>query len=105
MFLYLLAASILLTLLWFAYSIWNDFCSKKEFQKRNVKYVKVANLFYAMISNVRVELVKENLIQREGNVFGFNMLGKRTILVAEPEIIQLVLSKEFANFVNHRVCR
>lgn len=87
----------------FAYLFWRDEQARKAFAKRNVKFVKVINLFYAWLFKTKVELVKDEVIRKEGNVFGFNMLGTPTILIADLEIIQLVMNKEFTNFINRRV--
>lgn len=43
-------------------------------------------------------------IQKHGRVFGTQLFGSKTIVVAEPTLIQQIVSKEFASFPNRRVC-
>ena len=81
----------------------NDDVSGREFAKRNLKYVKISNLFKSILTKERIELLKTEAIKREGSVFGFNMLNKYTVMLTEPEIIQTILNKEFTNFTNKRV--
>lgn len=51
----------------------------------------------------RMELAKDELIKKEGKVWGFIMMNSYTILVADPDIVQQVLSNQFTNFINRRV--
>ena len=48
------------------------------------------------------DMTKE-MIEKEGKVFGCNLLNSFTIFIAEPELIGLVLSKDFTSFPNRRV--
>ena len=98
----LLCAAILSTAFWYFF-YWYDEKNRRAFKERNLKYVNLGNMFFDIIMKRRIELKKDNVIKKEGKVFGFNMLGKPTILLAEPELIQTVLSKEFTNFINRRV--
>ncbi|OTF72996.1 cytochrome P450-like protein, partial [Euroglyphus maynei] len=41
-------------------------------------------------------------VKRVGKIFGSEMFTGINITIAEPELIQLVLSKEFTNFPNRR---
>lgn len=99
---FLILVFVLLVLL-IGYLSWNDHRSRKEFAKRNLKYVKVANLFFAQIFGKRVEITKSAAIEQYGSVFGFNMLGQYTILVAEPELLDSILCTNFAYFAIKRV--
>lgn len=76
---------------------------QRQFKQRNIKYVKIPNALWSILRGKRLELLKHDFIQREGTIFGFDLFNKLTIMVAEPEVIQLVLNKEFSNFVNRRV--
>lgn len=91
-------------LLFFCFFFWIDQRNKQEYERRNLKFVKVANLFFATLTKRRVEIAKDEAIKREGKVFGFNMLGAYTVLIAVPELIQEILHKDFTNFTNRRVC-
>jgi len=97
-----LAASVLTALFWL-YTRWSDFRCRQAFAQRNLKYVNLGNLFVDIVLRRRVELKKDALIKGEGKLWGFSMLGRYTVLVAEPELIQQVMSKEFTNFTNRRV--
>ena len=51
----------------------------------------------------RIEVVKDAVIKREGPVFGFNMLNKKTIMVADADMIQSVLIRDFTKAPNRRI--
>ncbi len=61
------------------------------------------NPLLATFLKKRMELEKDELIKKEGKVWGFTMLNSYTILVADPELVQQVLSNQFTNFLNRRV--
>ena len=85
------------------FSLWNNFRSKREFAKRNLKFVKVTNLFFATIFGERVEVTKSVAIEKHGRIFGFNMLGQYTIMVAEPELLESIMCTNFVHFAEKRV--
>ena len=97
-----LIVSILGTVLWY-YLYWAEERSHQAFAKRGLKYVSLGNLFVDVILKRQTWLKKDAAIKKEGKLFGFRMLGKYTVLLAEPELIQTVVSKEFTNFTNRRV--
>ena len=81
----------------------NDRETKSIFTKRNVKFVPQKNLFFESLKKVRLELRRHDHIQEYGTVFGHMMMGVPTIVVSDPELIELIMSKHFTNFVNRRV--
>lgn len=70
---------------------------------RNVEYRPMAHEMWQMLSGSRVELEEQKHLQKYGPIFAYKLFGSLTIMVAEPEIVQLVLSKEFTSFINRRV--
>ena len=76
---------------------------KKLFARRKVKFVPQENLFVAILKKIRLELKRHDDLQKHGNVFGHVLMGAPTIVVSDPELIELVLSKNFTSFVNRRV--
>ena len=105
MFIFVALLIVVLTTLYYIYSVWYEQRSQQEFAKRNVPYKHTNGFLWAWLRSERIEWSNDAIIRNEGlKNFGFNMLFKPTILVSDPEIIQLVLSKEFTHFVNRRVC-
>lgn len=51
---------------------------------------------------MNLENFKLESLKTVGKLYGFDLLYKDTILVAVPEMIQTVMSKEFTNFTNRR---
>lgn len=92
----------LIPILWL-YSRWSEKETLGELARRNVPYVAQPNIFLSILRKERLEEPKHALIAKHGNVFGFRFLGEYTILIAEPDIAQQILSKEFATFTNRRV--
>lgn len=76
---------------------------QKQAAIRNVKLVNFPNILKIMITKQRFELIKNDVIKKEGKVLGCQMLGKFTIVIADPELVGLVLSKEFSSFPDRRV--
>lgn len=77
--------------------------TKADFAKRNVRFIAQPNAFFQILKKERSEFIRLEQVKKEGKVFGFYFIGSPTILVTEPEIAQLVMSKEFTNFSNRRV--
>lgn len=98
----LVLIALIATCLWY-YFRWAEERNRVEYARRKVKYLPQRNAFLQVITKERIEETLYQQFKREGNVFGFNFLGRYTICVNEPEIAQLVLSKEFTNFTNRRV--
>lgn len=92
----------LIPILWL-YSRWSEKETVRELARRNVSYVPQPNIFFSILKKERLEEPKHALIAKHGNVFGFRFLGEYTIHITEPDIIQQILSKEFATFTNRRV--
>lgn len=76
---------------------------RKQCKLRNLKFVNFPNVMWYALLGKRVETIKSDYLCSQGNVFGFEMFNQLTVMLAEPELIQLVLNKEFASFVNRRV--
>lgn len=96
---------ILLFVTLYIYGIIKSNRLRKEILQMNIPYVKQPSLLYALLFHVRMELLHLKFIKQWGNVYGFDLLGGINIIVADPNLIQLILSKEFSNFANRRVCR
>lgn len=77
---------------------------RDEILRMNIPYVKQPSLLYVLLFHVRMELRQLEFIKQWGNVYAFDLLGGINILVADPNLIQLILSKEFTSFANRRVC-
>lgn len=87
----------------FAWQRYNDSVAEREFARRNLKHVKMGNMIRAVMSKEKLEVTKHETIKKEGPVWGFSMMGKYTIMVADPELVQQVLSNQFTNYTNRRV--
>lgn len=89
--------------LWHQISQWMDKQLTEQLRQRNVQYHPHQTLFSLLINRKRFELLNDEGVQRFGPVFGFKSLGSITIMIAEPELIQLILSKQFSHFTDRRV--
>ena len=76
---------------------------RQEYVQQNIAYANMPNFFISMIKKKRQDLIEHELVLKNGKVFGVNLMSFKTIYIAEPELIQLVLSKEFTSFTNRRV--
>lgn len=84
---------------------WSTQRSHEAFKDRGIPYIPLPNVLTIMIRKARTELIKDEIIKREKvKAFGFIVLKTKTIVVADPDITGQVLSKEFTNFINRRVC-
>lgn len=79
--------------------------NREEYARRNVKYLPQRNAFLQMVFKERLEEAKHEFFKQGHRIFGYNFLNAYTISAAEPELAQVVLSKEFTNFTNRRVIR
>ncbi|KPM10854.1 cytochrome P450-like protein 22 [Sarcoptes scabiei] len=56
-----------------------------------------------MWTRERIELTQQRILKTlDKTIYGFDMFGTIHIVVAEPDLIQSILSKEFQNFPNRR---
>ncbi|XP_075589004.1 cytochrome P450 3A24-like [Dermatophagoides farinae] len=69
---------------------------------RGIRYQPQSSFFRILIFKERIELESLKNVKSVGKIYGFIMFGGINLVVAEPELIQLVLSKEFTNFPNRR---
>ena len=74
-----------------------------ECDRRGIKYVPIGNNLLAAVLKRRQEDEIREAVKQHGPVFGFSFQGTLAVMVAEPELLQIVLSKEFTNFVNRQV--
>ncbi|KAJ6222391.1 hypothetical protein RDWZM_000936 [Blomia tropicalis] len=93
--------AILTVLIWYYFN-WSENSLKRYFKQRNIQYISLGNMFIDILLRRRIEIKKDELIKKFGTIFGFYMVGKPTILVAEPELIQQVVAKDFTTFNNRR---
>ncbi|KAI2811727.1 Thromboxane-A synthase [Blomia tropicalis] len=93
--------AILTVLIWYYFN-WSEKSLQQYFKQRNIQYISLGNMFIDILLRRRIEIKKDELIKKFGTIFGFYMVGKPTILVAEPELIQQVVAKDFTTFNNRR---
>ena len=98
----LVTLSLVATIFWFLYR-YLETNNVKKFKERNVEYVNYPNQLLTMFQRKHFHLKEKRTIEKHGPVFGFNMFFDKTIIVAEPELLQIVFNKEFTNFANRRV--
>lgn len=99
-FVLLLFPLAFLCLIWYVF-LWDD--TKAQARLRNIPYVNLGNLFLIFARGQRFERLQFEAIGKSGSkVLGTSLLGNFTILLAEPELISQVLSKEFTSFPNRR---
>lgn len=75
---------------------------RKDLEQRNIPYATMPSLFSVFFLKKRIERIQEEKVRENGKIFGFIQMNIINIILAEPELIQLVLSKEFTNFPNRR---
>lgn len=79
--------------------------SLKNLAKRKLKYIDdlpdPASVIWTKIE--KIESLKTKIIQREGPLFAFSMMGSTTIMVADAGLVQAITTRQFTNFVNRRV--
>lgn len=63
-------------------------------------YVTMPNTITMVVKRIDIEPLKKEAIEKNGKVFAFNFMFTDSILVADPELLQIILSKEFTSFVN-----
>ena len=98
----LVTLSLVATIFWFLYR-YLETNNLKKFKERNVDYVNYPNQLLTMFQRKHFHLKEKRAIEKHGSVFGSNMFFDKTIIVTEPELLQIVFSKEFTNFTNRRV--
>ena len=98
----LVTLSLGATIFWFIYR-YLESNNLKKFKERNIKYVNYPSQLLAMLKRKQFHLMEKREIEKHGSVFGFDLFFVKTIIVAEPELLQIVFNKEFTNFTNRRV--
>ena len=78
---------------------------RKKFASQQIQYAETPNFLVQVAKEVRTELYEYDQVQKYGNVYGTVLFSSPTIFLCEPELIQLIMSKEFTNFTNRRVSR
>lgn len=77
---------------------------RKQCALRGIEPAPEFDLIRSIITHKRPELKFVEYIQNNQQVFGIFSLNMMTVVIANPELIQLVMNKEFTSFVNRRVC-
>ena len=93
--------SISLLGIWFYYRIEKKLQTK--FREYNLKYVSYPNLIWLQMTGQFLEKIELRKVKENGTVFGASVFMTPAFVVAEPELIQIILSKEFTNFTDRRV--
>lgn len=101
--LFVFAASAL-TMVWMVYSKYCDWQNHRKSAERNLKFVNVENFFVEAFKGDFPGKRKDMIVKKEGKAFCFSMFFKFCVLLADPELVGLVLSSQFTNFTNRRVC-
>ena len=74
----------------------------REYAARGLKRVPM-NMLWNTFRQIPFEQSAYELVRREGRIYVDKSFNTTTIVCAEPDLIQLILSKEFTNFTNRRV--
>lgn len=90
------------TLLW-VWLKWKDAQLRRQFRDRNIQFVDFPNLISQSFSKKHFEQEEYDRVKKYGKIFATKIFGQPTIFVADPELIQLILSKDFTSFTNRRV--
>lgn len=99
--LFVFAASAL-TMVWMVYSKYCDWQNHRKSAERNLKFVNVENFFVEAFKGDFPGKRKDMIVKKEGKAFCFSMFFKFCVLLADPELVGLVLSSQFTNFTNRR---
>lgn len=89
-------------LYWYYYS--NPKALREQCTPRDIEPAPSMNFVLMLLFRKHPEQEYYNYISKNPRPFGFFSFNTMTIGVINPELIQLVLSKEFSTFVNRRVC-
>lgn len=80
--------------------------NRREILKRGIDFQKHNNFLKSMWTRERIELTQQRILKTlDKTIYGFDMFGTIHLVVAEPDLIQSILSKEFQNFPNRRVSK
>ena len=100
---YAIGLLITLAILIVAWIEWNEYSIRKKLIKQNIRYVRLPSLNMALMRGKRIDLIEMDLSRKYGKVFGGNMLNEPVIYVTDPELAQIILTREFTKFANRRV--
>ncbi|KAF7488624.1 Cytochrome P450 3A24 [Sarcoptes scabiei] len=101
-FFYSFSILVLLVIVALAVLEWQEYRTKRKFSKQKVRYVRSPSSFLCLAFNKRFDLIENEIMKKNGPIYGCNFLGKPTIVIDNPEIVQLICHKEFHKFANHR---
>ena len=95
----------LLALILGAWSVLNavEKRAKNKSKERKVNYARTPMQMLSIASRKRFDLIEKQMNEKHGNIYGCSHLGSYTIVTTDPELIQIVLNKEFTKFPNRRV--
>ena len=88
------AGVVVLLFIW-----WQEACNCALRKKIKAPNPKGWPIFGNMLLN-GVHLLLCNYIKNHGKVFSFNMFGKPSLVIADPDILKKILVKDFWNFRN-----
>ena len=88
------AGVVVLLFIW-----WQEACNCALRKKIKAPNPKGWPIFGNMLLN-GVHLLLCNYIKNHGKVFSFNMFGKSSLVIADPDILKKILVKDFWNFRN-----
>ena len=88
------AGVVVLLFIW-----WQEACNCALRKKMKAPNPKGWPIFGNMLLN-GVHLLLCNYIKNHGKVFSFNMFGKSSLVIADPDILKKILVKDFWNFRN-----
>ncbi|CAG2169280.1 unnamed protein product, partial [Oppiella nova] len=76
----------------------------KHWEDRNVRGmdVKMASFWTLIWKKQTSEVLLQAMADKYGNLYGIRQFGKTIIMCSKPDMISLVLSKEFTSFTNRR---
>ena len=77
--------------------------AKNKSKERRVTYARTPMQLLSIASRKRFDLVEKRMCEKYGKIYGCSHLGSYTIVITDPELIQIVLNKEFTKFPNRRV--
>lgn len=102
-FIFIGSILILLIVLWLIYVEWKEYQARVKCDRQNLRYVRVPNILLALLKNQRHDQIESKLHDKYGQIYGCNFANDFTIVLSNPELVQIICNKEFTNFTNHRV--
>lgn len=92
-----------LTTLYFVVTFLLSQYFEKQFKLQNLKYKNIPSQLLTIFRKGRFERIEQKKLKENNRLYGCDMFFKKTITTIEPELVQIVMNKEFTNFTNRRV--